>query len=290
MTLLGAVLLPYIPPEELPPVALAADEAGLDELWLWEDCFRTGGVATAAAALAITRRLRVGIGILPVPLRNVAVTAMEVGTLERLFPGRAIVGLGHGVAEWMAQVGAKPASPVTLMREYATALRALLAGERVTTDGRYVHLDAVALDWPAATPPTLHIGAIGPRTLRLSGEVADGTIMVGGTTPAEVTAARLHIDEGRAAAGRTDPHRVTVYLPVATGPDAVERLRADGANFGADFSKPYGSTGDAATIAAAVKQWGAAGADAVVLQPTVDEPDAAAFVRFVATEVRPLVS
>ena len=90
MTTLGAVFLPQLPPSRLRPVAEAADAAGLEELWLWEDCFRESGVATAAAALAWTDRLRVGIGLLPVPLRNVALTAMEMATLERAVPRSAV--------------------------------------------------------------------------------------------------------------------------------------------------------------------------------------------------------
>src|SRR5882672_10659269 len=97
VTALGVVFLPQNPPERLSAVARAADAAGLEELWLWEDCFLESGFTTAAATLAWTERLRVGIGLLPVPLRNVALTAMELATLHRLFPDRAIVGLGHGV-------------------------------------------------------------------------------------------------------------------------------------------------------------------------------------------------
>ena len=94
VTTVGAVFLPQFPPERLRPVAEAADEAGLSQLWLWEDCFRESGIAAAAATLAWTDRLAVGVGLLPVPLRNVAITAMELATLNRLFPGRAIVGPG----------------------------------------------------------------------------------------------------------------------------------------------------------------------------------------------------
>ena len=143
MTELGAIFLPQNPPERLRDVARAADEAGLEQLWLWEDCFLNSGIAAAAAALAWTTRLRVGIGILPVPLRNVALTAMELATLHRMFGDRAIVGVGHGVQDWMAQVGAKPASPMTMLGEQVTALRALLRGETVRTEGRYVRLDGV---------------------------------------------------------------------------------------------------------------------------------------------------
>jgi alkanesulfonate monooxygenase SsuD/methylene tetrahydromethanopterin reductase-like flavin-dependent oxidoreductase (luciferase family) len=177
VTTIGAVCLPQVPPERLREVASAADEAGLDELWLWEDCFLTSGIATAAAVLGWTRRLRVGVGLLPVPLRNVALTAMELATLHRLFPDRVEVGVGHGVQGWMAQVGARVESPVTLLREHLAALRALLGGETVTVDGRYVRLDAVTLDWPPPAPPAVFVGATGPRSLRLSGEAADGTIL-----------------------------------------------------------------------------------------------------------------
>jgi alkanesulfonate monooxygenase SsuD/methylene tetrahydromethanopterin reductase-like flavin-dependent oxidoreductase (luciferase family) len=161
MTTLGAVFLPQLPPERLREVARAADDAGLEELWLWEDCFWESGIASAAAALAWTERLRVGVGLLPVPLRNVALTAMEVATLHRLFPGRVTIGVGHGVQDWMAQVGARVESPMTLLREYLTALRALLRGEQLTVHGRYVRLDEVALDWPPASPPAVLAGATG---------------------------------------------------------------------------------------------------------------------------------
>src|SRR3989442_7856327 len=103
MTVLGIVFRPQYAPERLRAVAEAADSFGLDELWLWEDCFDEGGISSAAAALAWTQRLHVGIGVLPVPLRNPALAAMEVATLCRMFPGRIEVGLGHGVQDWMAQ-------------------------------------------------------------------------------------------------------------------------------------------------------------------------------------------
>jgi alkanesulfonate monooxygenase SsuD/methylene tetrahydromethanopterin reductase-like flavin-dependent oxidoreductase (luciferase family) len=144
MTTVGAVFLPAWPPERLLPIARAADDAGLAQLWLWEDCFRESGIAAAAAALAATSRLSVAIGVMPTPLRNVALAAMEIATIERMFPGRLLPGIGHGVQDWMGQVGARPASPLTLLREYTGALRELLAGRKVDAVGRYVQLDRVA--------------------------------------------------------------------------------------------------------------------------------------------------
>jgi alkanesulfonate monooxygenase SsuD/methylene tetrahydromethanopterin reductase-like flavin-dependent oxidoreductase (luciferase family) len=290
MTGLGAVFRPQLPPERLRAVARIADESGLEELWLWEDCFREGGLSSAAAALAWTERVRVGIGLLPVPLRNVAITAMEAATLHRMFPGRPVIGVGHGVQDWMGQVGARAESPVTLLREYVLALRALLRGERLTTSGRYVRLDDVALDWPPSASAPVLAGAMGPRSLRLAGEVADGTVLTAFTTADDVRQARRLIDEGRQAAGRTaDPHEVVVYLLTATGPDGPARIRADLAADGVEHRPGIGVAGDAGAVAEAVQRLAEAGADKVILQPTGDEPDPEGFVRFAAEEVRPLV-
>jgi alkanesulfonate monooxygenase SsuD/methylene tetrahydromethanopterin reductase-like flavin-dependent oxidoreductase (luciferase family) len=294
---LGAVFRPQLPPERLRAVAEAADEAGLDELWLWEDCFWTSGVASAAAALAWTDRLQVGVGLLPVPLRNVAITAMELATLHRLFPGRPVIGVGHGVQDWMGQVGARVESPMTLLREYLTALRGLLDGQTATAGGRYVRLQGVALDWPPAPPPPVLAGAVGPRTVALSGEVADGTILTAGTTPGRVREVRALLDEARTAAGRSQPHTLTVYVHAATGTGAEQRmsdeLRAqsqdpsDAIIAGGVPLADVALVGDADAIAAGVTRWARAGADAVILQPTADEPDIEGFIRVAAEQVGP---
>ena len=81
------------------------------ELWLWEDCFLQGVIAGASVALSSSEALRVGLGVLPAPQRNVVSTAMEIATLEAMFPGRLRLGIGHGVQDWMRQAGAAVASP-----------------------------------------------------------------------------------------------------------------------------------------------------------------------------------
>jgi alkanesulfonate monooxygenase SsuD/methylene tetrahydromethanopterin reductase-like flavin-dependent oxidoreductase (luciferase family) len=289
MTVLGAVFLPQLPPERLRSMARAADDAGLEELWLWEDCFREGGVAAVAAALACTERVRVGVGLLPVPLRNVALAAMEIAALDRFFPGRLRIGVGHGVQEWMEQVGARVESPMTLLGEYLDALRALLRGERATRQGRYVKLDDVALDWPPSAAVPVLLGAVGPRSLRMCGASADGTILTGGTSPDRVREAKRIVDEGRADARRTDPHDIVVYVHAATGADADARLEAERVRWGYTTMADVAVRGGADEIAAGIKRWADAGANTVVLQPTPDDPDPEGFVRFVAQRVRPLV-
>lgn len=212
MTKLGVIFTADRPPEALAAFAAAAESAGLDELWLCEDCFLAGGIAASATALAATQRITVGLGIMPAVFRNPAAAAMEIATLARLHPNRFIAGLGHGVPAWMDQIGALPAKPVRALEETATAIRRLLAGERVTTEGDYVNLNDVRLEQaPKDVPPVL-IGVRRPFGLRASGRSADGTILAEPAAPAYIRWARERIDEGRISAGRTDPHRLTVFL------------------------------------------------------------------------------
>jgi alkanesulfonate monooxygenase SsuD/methylene tetrahydromethanopterin reductase-like flavin-dependent oxidoreductase (luciferase family) len=269
MRRIGAILSPYPhPPEALRAAVAAAEAAGLPELWIWEDCFRQSAYATAAAALAWTENLRIGIGISPMPLRNVAVSAMEIATVERMFPGRLLPGVGHGVLDWMGQAGVRVASPLTLMREQVPALRALLAGETVTTAGRYVTLDEVRLDWPPAVAPRVFAAAEGPKTLRLSGEVADGTVLDIRRTPAELAGSVDAVRAGRAAAGRDGDHVFVAYVVAAFGDGALERASAviDSPDDAADRVL----AGSVAEVAERAEAFFAAGVDDVVLLPTAD--------------------
>jgi alkanesulfonate monooxygenase SsuD/methylene tetrahydromethanopterin reductase-like flavin-dependent oxidoreductase (luciferase family) len=288
MVEVGAVFIPQFAPERLRSVAVAADDAGLPQLWLWEDCFKIGGVAAATAALAWTTRLKVGVGIFPVPLRNVALTAMELTTLHRLFPERALLGVGHGVQSWMERAGARAESPMTLLSEYLVALQALLSGERVSAAGRYVRLDGVALDWPPLSPPDLLSAGEGPKTLRLSGALADGTILTGGTTPEEVRRARALVEDARAESGRDGRNPITVFLPVATGAGAQQRLDHECELWGWPSSIGHGVAGDVTDVTEGLSPWVEAGVDVLVLQPTQDEPDAEGFVAFAADVGRAL--
>jgi alkanesulfonate monooxygenase SsuD/methylene tetrahydromethanopterin reductase-like flavin-dependent oxidoreductase (luciferase family) len=162
-----------------------------------------------------------------VPLRNVALAAMEVAGLSRLFPDRLLPGFGHGVLDWMGQVSARAESPMTLLREYLDALRALLAGQTVSRQGRYVNLDDVTLIWPPHPAPPVHVAAIGPRTVALSAELGDGTVLTGASSAEQVRAAREIVDRTRAATGRGGRQHITVYLSTTTGPGAPERLEAE---------------------------------------------------------------
>ena len=270
----GILFRPQLPPERLREFVIAAEMAGLDDLWMWEDCFLEGGLTSAAAALAWSSSLRIGLGLMPAPLRNPALAAMEVATLARLFPGRFVPAVGHGVLPWMEQVGARALSPMTLLREWVTATRSLLRGDAVTVSGQYVRLSDVALDWPPATVPPLLVGARGPKTLALAGELADGLVLDAGTSPPGV---RQAVD--RAAARR--PHEVVVYVLCGAGVGSTERIEAELTKSSEPLSS-RAAVGSPEEVAETVRSFTSAGATTVVLPPTAEDPDVAATIRLAA--------
>ncbi|WP_425826996.1 LLM class flavin-dependent oxidoreductase [Streptomyces fractus] len=222
------VLLPRdLPAREVLSYARRAEELGFDQLWVVEDLGWRGGIAQAASALAGTANITVGIGLLPAGARNVCFAAMELATLAQLHPGRLIAGIGHGMPDWMRQAGSWPDSPLTLLREYTTALRLLLRGEPGPGNGRYVRCEGVVLtETPdaEAVPPVV-LGVRGPRSQQAAGEVADGLLLAEPAAPAYVTASLRHL--GPAASSGT--REIITYDAAAVDDDeeaALARVRA----------------------------------------------------------------
>jgi len=221
---LGVIFLPNFPPETLMDYARRAENAGFDELWLWDDCFLPGALTAAAIALSATNTIKVGIGLLPATAYHPLFAAMEITTLARAFPGRVLPGFGHGVDAWMTQIGAAPKSSMKALEETVVTIRRLLAGEMVTFHGEQLHLDKIQMAMTPVRMPPLYLGAMRKRTLRLAGKVGDGTILTGMSAPAYVRWAREHIAAGMTEAGRTE-HRVVCYLNVKVNPNG-ESARA----------------------------------------------------------------
>ena len=114
----------------------------------------------------------------------------------------------------MRQIGALPASQLGLIEEVIAAVRALLAGEELTVDGRYVQLDRVKLEQPPAQAPPVSAGVRRPKSLAISGRVADGTILA---EPAPVE----YVGWAREQIAATRPHRLTVYAWYAMDADGA---------------------------------------------------------------------
>ncbi|GAA3146393.1 LLM class flavin-dependent oxidoreductase [Planomonospora alba] len=272
---LGVMFDRDLPPESLVPFARRLDGTDVDDLWVVEDLGWTGAISSAATALAVTERLRVGIGITPAPLRNPALLAMELGNLARLHPRRLAAGIGHGVQDWMRRAGALAPSPLALLEETITAVRALLRGETVTAEGRAVRLDGIALVHPPAVPPPVLAGVVRPRSLELSGRIAEGTILPEGFDAERVRRARELV----AAGGAHEDHEVVVFVHLYVGDDPrqVRAAVLPAATAQAEFlgvapQEVPMAAGTAEEAAGVVRSLREAGADTVVLRPVGADP------------------
>ena len=196
------------PAGAMPEYARRVEAAGIEQLWAIEDCFYTAGVSLAATALAVTDSLTVGLGIMPAVARNPAITAMEIATLCNIAPGRFVPGIGHGLQNWMQQMGARTPSPLTTLDETITVVKRLLTGEQVSFEGRQVTLDSVQLDQPPSVVPPIVAGVQQHKSLALAGRVADGVILVEGAGP-------TYVDWALEQAGRPDDFHVVTFTMMA---------------------------------------------------------------------------
>ena len=137
-------------PGEVAAVAEEVERLGYAELWLAEDYFDLGGIASTATALAATREIGVGLGVVSVRVRHPAVTAMEFATLAGAFTGRFMAGIGHGVPSWTGQMGLQPASLLRSLGDGSRAVRRLLDGEELTEEGEYATFHEVRLRFLSA--------------------------------------------------------------------------------------------------------------------------------------------
>lgn len=262
---LGAMVMRHIAPE-LVPAHVSRFDGRFEELWIVEDCFYAGGISQLTAALDATNQSKVGHGIAPGPFRNPAALAMEWATLARLHPGRLLGGVGHGVDYWMKQIGETVDSPISLMRETVTATKELLAAETVSIDGRYVQLDEVTLEFPPPEPVHISLGVRGPVSLRLAGEVADGTIIGEGIAPNEIAGIRSTVEEGQALGKRSNHHRLTAFVGFFIGDPA------DLPPPPVDIVPGWAAVGQPEEVAAGCQEMLDAGIDALIFVPFGD-PD-----------------
>ena len=193
---IGVCMLSTTSIDEYLKVARVADEVGLDSIWVAEgyhffrDLGEPRSATTIAAAIAMTtKRIRIGLGIVPPFTRHPSLLAMEAVSLSELSGGRFMLGLGAAKAASVhMDMGPDKLKPVPMHRDAITIIRALLKGEALDYRGKVFTLDAPARrredkvhDVPIA------VGATGPLMLKLAGAMADIILLPTFTTPAFVS-------------------------------------------------------------------------------------------------------
>lgn len=214
----GVGLFPTEPVPQMTRLAQIAEGLGFSHVWvgdshlIWGEAF-----VNLAAAAAGTSRVILGTGVTNPLTRHPAVLASAFATLEQLAPGRVAVGIGLGDSS-VETMGMRPAR-VKDFEDALGVIRGLLAGEEVSLDSGVLHLKHA----PTRRIPII-VAASGPRMLELAGRIADGVIMLVGTTSSQVQQAMERVRAGASAAGR-DPRdvRLILWAPCAVSDDAPAR-------------------------------------------------------------------
>lgn len=175
---------PWFAPREQLELARLADEQGLDSVWVSE-AWGQDVVSVLGHLTATTERIALGSGLLQIPARTPAMTAMTAATLDTLSNGRFRLGLGVSgpqVSEGWHGVSFK--RPVTRTREYVEIVRAALAREQpLTYEGKEFRLPVEGSELgkplkllirPQRAEIPVYLGAVGPRAIEQTGEIADG--------------------------------------------------------------------------------------------------------------------
>jgi 5,10-methylenetetrahydromethanopterin reductase len=184
-----------------------AEERGFEAVWQAESRLVREATVPMAAYAAVTNRITVGAGVIPIWTRNVGLLAATFSTLDDLAPGRVILGLGAWWDPLATKVGIDRRKPLRAMRETVEATRRLLALERVTYHGEFVHLDDVEIDIvhgdrsPKHVP--IYIGATGMQMMELAGAIADGVVLNYMVSPAYNARALAALAAGAERAGRS---------------------------------------------------------------------------------------
>ena len=207
-------------------VSQEAAKLGYTSIWTPEgngqDSFHLCVQRWQATTEIVPEGLTTGIAVSPVMYRTPLSFAMEGGTVSDITGGKFIMGIGSGGAyrpQARAALGVGRMSALALMRDYLSVVRPLVHGERVDYEGDTTTLKGMRLGMRPAPETPVYLGALGPKMLEMSGELADGASL-NWCTPEQIAWSRDRIAEGAAKAGR-DPSEINVaeYIRICVDDD-----------------------------------------------------------------------
>ena len=193
-------------------IAHILDELGYDLIGIQDHPYQQkhfDAMALIAYLLGETERVRVFPDVANLPLRPPAMLAKQAATLDQLSGGRFELGLGAG-AFWdgvraMGGPVREPKEALAALREAILLMRAFWSGQTLRHDGEIYQAVGARPGPPPAHEIGIWLGAIGPRAVRLTGELADGWVpSMSYVPPSQAAKSNAIIDEAARAAGR-DP-------------------------------------------------------------------------------------
>ena len=164
---------------ELANYGRLAEDAGFDSIWVTERYFHEETSSLLGYLAATTDRIKLGVGVVNPFTRSPALLGMGAATVDRLSGGRMMLGLGRSDPDVIqGRMGMDYRAPLARLRGTVDVLRSMWNGESVSARYAGIRLTDVGLALrPVQDRLPIYLAAIGPRALRLAGEVADGVLL-----------------------------------------------------------------------------------------------------------------
>ena len=192
---------------------VTAEKDGFDSFWSAQ-VLGVDALTLIALAGQRTKRIEMGTAVVPTFPRHPMALAQQALTTQAATGGRLTLGIGLSHRPMVeGRLGLQFDRPALHMQEYISVLRRLVHEGRVEFSGQVFQVNG-SIQVPSATPCPIVIAALGPRMLRIAGELAEGTVtwMTGRKTLDSHIVPR--INSAADAAGRPKP-RVCVGVPIA---------------------------------------------------------------------------
>jgi probable F420-dependent oxidoreductase len=220
-------------------LARRAEALGYESVWVTHGLGRDSFLVLAAYA-AVTTRVGLGNGVVPIYPRHPVAMAQAALTLAEMTRGRFVLGVGVSHRETMeGMLGLPLRAPLATMREYVGVLRGAL-GEGADFAGEHYRARwSLALPRRPA-PPRVYLAALSQKMLELAGELADGAILWL-CTPAYVRDVALPaLTRGRARAGLgLDGFEIVAAVPLAVTDEPAAAHRAFAAELTRYLTLPF---------------------------------------------------
>ena len=219
----GVTLQGVYEPSEWVELVQWIESLGFDDLWITDSSLHAGDCYVyATLALQATSALRVGTAVTNPLTRHPAITANAFRSLSHVAPGRVACGIGVGDRP-LGELGL-PMAKLATLRGTIASLRSLWRGETVDGDVGPWRFSAAHL-LSAVDAPAVLVSASQPRALELTGEVADGVILLAGLFPEGLGFAREHLEAGREKSER-ESFEETFFLYGAIDEDENKALES----------------------------------------------------------------
>lgn len=228
MERLGISLSHEVPIQDAVKYVKLAEKRRFESVWIPEDYYYRDAISRMTGFASVTKKIKLATGIINPHSRSPPLIAMTLATIDEFSNKRVILGLGSALRLWLYEPYRGAIKHLVAIKECVDIFRGLISGKMVSYNGQIFQIQNIRLGFkPVRNYIPVYLGVMGPRMLRLAGEMADGVLLTAGTTPEYVKFAVKNIKIGAERVDRDFKEidiACLIMLSVAEDPEEVKEV------------------------------------------------------------------